>query len=80
VYQPPAGAAGSDAASNSLAITFYDFKVVEGVRLAQIWRFWRWSSKEGIYGKPIGEARVYNLDFVVPKAGAFTRPRNGRQM
>jgi hypothetical protein len=60
------------------AVTYYDFKEFGGIVIPTVWRFWQWNPSEGIYGKPIGSGRLYNLEFVTPKANAFVKPGDGR--
>jgi hypothetical protein len=62
-----------------IGITFYDYDLVEGVRIATTWRFWRWSERDGIQGQPIGSARVYNLEFTSPRRDSFARPADARE-
>jgi hypothetical protein len=71
--------ASASAAGEPRAITFYNFENLEGVRMATEWKFWRWNAEVGIYDKPVGSGRVYNLEFIAPKAGAFDRPADARE-
>lgn len=57
-----------------IAVSFYDYSEVSDVIVPRIWRLWRWDEKDGIIGRPLGEASVYNLDFTEPKPDAFVRP------
>jgi hypothetical protein len=60
------------------AITFYDFDRWEGMTLPREWKFWQWNPEVGLFGKPLGRARVYNIEFVTPKKDAFTPPPGAR--
>jgi hypothetical protein len=60
------------------AITFYDFARLEGSQISTEWKFWRYHKKEGLYGLPLGGARLLNLEYVVPKKGAFVKPVGAR--
>lgn len=57
-----------------MAITFYGYENVEGVTFATQWRIFRWHGETGIYGRPIGAARVFNLEFVTPKKEKLAPP------
>jgi len=57
-----------------MAITFYGYENVDGVTFATEWRIFRWHGETGIYGRPIGSARVFNLEFVTPKKEKFVPP------
>jgi hypothetical protein len=68
----------SEAEAEPHAITYRDPVTVEGVELATVWTFWHWSETEGIYGEPIGDARLNAPRFVEPAADAFDRPEGSR--
>lgn len=68
-----------DIDNNPHAITYYDFKEFSGIVIPTSWRFWQWNPTEGIFGKPIGSGRIYNLEFVTPKANAFVKPTGARE-
>jgi hypothetical protein len=72
------GRSAQEAAEHPQAITFYDFKNIDGSEISLTWRFWQWNKDEGIFGQPIGSARIYNLDFTTPKSNAFARPKDAR--
>lgn len=60
------------------AVTYYDFSRWEGITLSREWKFWQWHPDSGIFGKPLGRARVYNVEFVIPRKDAFTPPAGAR--
>jgi hypothetical protein len=60
------------------AVTYDDFREVDGVLIPHRWQFWIWSEAGGIAGDPIGEATLRNVRFVEPAANAFTRPEDAR--
>jgi hypothetical protein len=73
-FQPTAGASLDEPVPGPRAITFYDFKQIEGVWYPTQWRIWKYNPTEGLFGRPVGSVRVYNLEFVTPRKGAFDRP------
>jgi len=77
-YRATYGGSASPAAPQPQAVTFYSYENVEGVRIPGEWRFWKWNETVGIYDKPIGVGRVYNLQFIAPRADAFQRPPDAR--
>ena len=64
----------------SRAVTFYDFKRAEGVQLPQEWRFWKWNANVGLYGEPLGQARIVALEFVPLKERQFTKPAEAQEV
>lgn len=72
------GQSGAGVLDEPRAITFYDFKRVEGAQIATEWKFWRYHKTEGLYGLPLGGARLLNVEFVVPKKDLFTKPAGAR--
>lgn len=73
----PGQARGGD--EESRAVTFYDFKRAEGVQLPQEWRFWKWNATVGLYGEPLGQARLVELEFIPLKERQFARPADARE-
>jgi hypothetical protein len=61
------------------AVTFYDYKNQDGVFFPTTWRFWTYHAKEGLFGPPIGEGRLYNLEFAKPKSTTYTPPPGARK-
>jgi hypothetical protein len=53
--------------------------MVEGVLFSTSWTFWNWSQDRGIEGEPVGKARLSRIQFVQPKADAFTAPAGARE-
>ncbi|MGE5612171.1 MAG: hypothetical protein ACM359_23185 [Bacillota bacterium] len=72
------GKTGGGVLDEPRAITFYDFKRVEGSQISTEWKFWRYHKAEGLYGLPLGGARLLNLEFVVPKKNTFVKPVGAR--
>lgn len=55
--------------------------ILSGWRGAQIsseWKFWRYHKEQGMYGLPVGGARLLNMEFVVPKKDVFDKPVGAR--
>jgi hypothetical protein len=63
---------------DAVAITFYNFRPTQGISFARDWKIWKYNRIEGIYGTPIGEARVYNLDFPILGSNTFVPPAGAR--
>lgn len=42
---------------------------------AKDWSFYNWSEEKGIYGEPIGSAKISNLKFLEIEEGFFTAPQ-----
>ena len=60
------------------AISYSEFKEIDGVVISHRWQFWNWNEADGIVGDAIGEATLENVSFVEPAADAFTRPADAR--
>ncbi|WKK87138.2 DUF6503 family protein [Marivirga arenosa] len=50
------------AAQNPHAISYSDYKKVEGIPFAHKWKFWNWSEKNGLEDQ-LGEATISNIQF-----------------
>lgn len=61
------------------AITYHDFKKVDGVMIPTRWEFWNWSAEKGIFGDPIGEVTLKNPRFVNTDGKTFANPGNSRR-
>ncbi len=70
------GTAKADAEKEPHAITFDDFIKVRGVVLARRWTFRHWSLEQGVYGEPIGNARLTGLQLIPPDRNAFVKPQD----
>ena len=73
------GRSKEEAEKNAHAITCYNYKNFDGVRIAQEWRLWNWNPQVGLAGMPVGTARIYNLEFISPKPNAFVKPPDARE-
>jgi hypothetical protein len=65
---------------DAVGLTMYNFKQREKVLFAEDWKIWRYNRDEGFFGLPIGEARVYNIEFYKPKASTFAPPEGARRV
>lgn len=65
--------------SAGYALSFYNYHLYNGVFLAQDWKIWQYSPDKGIVGMPIGEARVYNVEFLKLKDSTFVPPAGARK-
>ena len=59
------------------AITYHDFKEVDGIPIPTRWQFWNWSQEKGIHGEPIGHVKITDPRFVAPAPDAFAKPADG---
>ncbi len=64
----------------AIGLTFYNLKQRENVLFAQDWKIWRYNKDEGFFGLPLGEARVYNIEFISPKPDTFIPPAGAREV
>ena len=77
-YVDAMGRSTEEAEDNAHAVTFYRYELVDGMAFPADWRLWNWKKKTGLAGMPVGTARLYNLEFIVPKKNAFVRPPDAR--
>jgi hypothetical protein len=61
------------------AVIFSDFETISGVRLATRWTFFKWDSKAGVVGDPVGRATLRNIEFVHADESIFARPSFARE-
>lgn len=57
------------------AIVYTDYEEIEGIPIANTWKFYNWSKEEGLKGEPIGKAKLSNIHFAY-KYGLFSRPKD----
>lgn len=70
-----------DANQEPHAIVYDDFQEVEGVMIPTTWEFRLWSEeKAGIYGDPLGQAKLSDVRFVTPEEGTFQVPDDAREV
>ncbi len=74
------GTTVEDANQEPHAILYDDFQDVEGVAIPTTWEFRLWSEeKAGVYGDPLGEAKLSDVRFVTPEEGTFQVPEDARE-
>ncbi|QSS97597.1 DUF6503 family protein [Psychroflexus sp. ALD_RP9] len=56
------------------AIVYNNYFSLDKVPFASQWKFYNWSSENGIYGKPIGKASIRNLKFISANHSVFNIP------
>lgn len=69
---------GKDTATaeeNPHAIVYDNYFSVSNVAFAKDWTFYNWNEEEGIYGEPIGSAKISNLKFLETEDGFFKAPQ-----
>lgn len=78
-YIVTAGRSVEEANKNPHAISYEDFKMIEGVPVATTWKFWGWSEENGFSEEPIGEATLSNIEFLNDET-LFTAPDGAQKM
>lgn len=73
------GKSVDDAEKEPHAITYGDYKTIDGVAVPHHWQFWNWTAENGIHGDAIGEVKLSGFRFVKPAADAFKQPKNARR-
>lgn len=73
------GRSAEEAAADPHALTYHDFRPVDGTTLATTWRLWSWSEEQGVHGDPLGEVTLTDLAFVTPPPDAFERPADAAE-
>jgi hypothetical protein len=71
------GKAPADRPEDPHAITYDDFRTIDGVTLATRWTFSDWVPGKGISGDPVGRATLKNIQFIAPPPGFFEKPATG---
>ena len=61
------------------AIVYGGYETVDGVALSTEWTFYKWSEEEGVYGDPIGNARLTNVGFRAEQPGEFAQPAGAEE-
>jgi len=46
------------------AILYENYQVVDGIAISDTWKFYNWSEEKGLYGEPIGDATLSNIQFL----------------
>ncbi|PVW16351.1 DUF6503 family protein [Marixanthomonas spongiae] len=58
------------------AILYANYQVVDGIALADKWKFYNWNSEKGLYGEPIGDAVLSTIKFV--ESVDYSIPENSK--
>lgn len=61
-----------EAEADPHAITYHDYRTVQGVPIAHHWTFWNWSIEEGLQDQ-LGEATLTDIQFISAE-DLFTKP------
>lgn len=72
-YIVTAGKTQEEAEKDPHAITYTNYTEIDGIPVAQEWKFWGWQSDEGLT-KQLGEAKLENIQFINLEADFFTAP------
>jgi len=61
------------------AVRYQDYQPVESVLVPRRWTFWSWNADDGIYGEPIGEVSLSDVEWIEPPPGTFDAPEGARE-
>ncbi len=64
------------AEENPHAIVYSNYAVVDSVAIADQWKFYNWSQEQELYGDPIGDAKITNIQFL--ETADFTVPTDSK--
>lgn len=68
------GKSAEEANEDPHALVYSRYGNLAGAKIATEWTFYNWSTEEGVYGEPIGEARLSKVRFVRPASDTFQVP------
>jgi len=57
------------------AISYHDYKDVDGITLAHSWKFWEWRKDSGLT-RQLGKAQLSNFQFLTDKEAHLNPPEN----
>jgi len=60
------------------AVTFYSYKTLGEAQVPAEWKFWKWHQAEGIYGQPVGSAKLLDLGSTRGQGAVLARPGDSR--
>jgi hypothetical protein len=66
-----------EASEEPHAITYEDYREIDGIPIAHNWKFWMWTDSAGIYD-PLGEATISRVQFFDPEPDYFQLPEENR--
>jgi len=61
------------------AITYSDYREVDGIPMAHSWKFWAWRAEEGLTDE-LGFASLDNIEFIDEVGSMFDKPENGKAL
>ncbi len=64
-----------EAEKNPHAISYENFKMVEGIPIATTWKLWSWDYENGFSDEPIGKVQLTNIEFM-QTGDLFMAPQN----
>ena len=68
-----------EAEKNPHAIIYDGYQQIDGISLSNSWSFYEWDKIMGVGRRPIGRARLTDLEFITPEAKAFIHPSDARE-
>lgn len=64
-----------EAEENPHAISYHDYKDVDGIALAHSWKFWEWRKDSGLT-RQLGKAELSNFQFLTDEEASLNPPEN----
>lgn len=58
------GTTKTEAEESPHAIVYSNYEVIDGIAIADQWKFYNWSEEKELFGDPIGEATLTNIKFM----------------
>lgn len=66
-----------DAEVDPHAVTYEDYRDVDGIPISHAWKFWAWREAEGLT-EQLGHAELENIRFLEETPEMFSKPENGK--
>lgn len=60
------------------AILYENYNVIDNIAISDVWKFYNWSEDQGLYGEPIGDATLNNIQFL--ESADYTVPKNAKKI
>ena len=73
------GASQEEAEEEPHAISYHNYKEVEGIPIATEWEFWLWTEEKGLFDQ-LGEAKISNVKFVKVDESTFAAPEDSKEV
>lgn len=61
------------------AISYHNYKEVDGIPIATEWKFWLWTQEKGLFDQ-LGEAKISNVKFVKVNESTFAAPEDSKEV